>query len=89
MGGAGRFVQQFPRLRVLHIFLAGGELDELLGMVPAFKSWGAFHGCSKLTLAGRQGWERVLSWRRECVVLSTEIELGANAKEPTDRTENR
>lgn len=77
-------IQQFPRARFHHIFLAGGDLDELLAMVPAFKSWGVFNGCTQLTLAGRLGWKRVLGdWKHELVVLSTPLELGANAKEPT------
>lgn len=78
-------IHQYPRARFLHIFLAGGDLAELLAMIPAFKSWGAFHQCSKLTLAGRLGWKRVLGdWKHEVAVLSTPLELGANEK-PADR----
>lgn len=67
-------VYQYPRARFLHIFLAGGDLEELLAMVPLFKSWAAHLGCTKLTLIGRPGWERVLGWTRGAVVLSTEVE---------------
>ncbi len=67
-------VHEYPRARYLHIFLAGGDLDELLAMVPLFKSWAKHLGCTELTLAGRPGWERVLGWTRRAVVLSTQVE---------------
>lgn len=80
----------YPRAQFLLIFLAGGDMDELIDMIPSWKSWGAYLGCSKLTLAGRPGWQRVLGdWQREVVVLSTPIELGANAEKPaTDRKDD-
>jgi len=72
-------VYQYPRARYLNIFLAGGDLDELLSMVPLFKSWGEHLGCTELVLAGRPGWEKVLKgWTRRAVVLSTQIEKGSN-----------
>jgi hypothetical protein len=83
-------VLEYPRARFLLIFLAGGNMQELVDMIPSWKSWGAYLGCSKLTLAGRPGWQRVLGdWQREVVVLSTAIELGANAKEPADNRKDR
>jgi hypothetical protein len=74
-------VQQFPRARHLHIFLAGGDLDELLAIVPRLKSWGAYLGCTQLTLAGRPGWVRVLQkrgWRHPLAVVSTAIDIASN-----------
>jgi hypothetical protein len=71
-------VHRFPRTSNLHIFLAGGDLDELRAMDPSLASWGRFLGCSKLTLAGRPGWERALKhqgWAKEVVVLSRPITL--------------
>ena len=66
-------VHIFPRAKHMHLFLAGGDLDELKGMVPMWQSWARFNGCSKLTLAGRRGWERALKdqgWKADLVFLS-------------------
>jgi hypothetical protein len=48
----------YPRLKDLHYFLAGGDLDELKSMRPHIEEWGAKHGCTRVTLAGRPGWAR-------------------------------
>ena len=66
-------IQEFPRAKHMHIFLAGGDLDELRGMVPMWQSWARFNGCSKVTLCGRRGWERALKqqgWKADLVALS-------------------
>lgn len=65
-------IHQFPRARYFHIFLAGGKLEELLEMVPSWRSFAMHAGCSKLTLCGRRGWERVLKkqgWKADLVCL--------------------
>ena len=46
----------YPRLKNLHYFLAGGDLDELSRMRPMIESWGKSIGCTRVTLAGRRGW---------------------------------
>jgi hypothetical protein len=77
-------IHEFPRARFLHVFLAGGSLDELLSAVPRLKSWAAFLKCSELTLAGRLGWCRVLKksgWQSRLAVLSTAVETGSNGIE--------
>lgn len=48
----------YPRLKNLHYFLAGGDLDELSRMRPLIESWGKSIGCTRVTLAGRSGWQR-------------------------------
>lgn len=50
----------YPRKRVLHCFLAGGEMDQILDMIDSAIAWGKTQGCESLTLSGRLGWERVL-----------------------------
>lgn len=67
----------YPRTKHLLVMLAGGDMEEIISMIPSFKFFGKAHGCEKLVEAGRAGWERVLKgrgWKRECVVLSTAIE---------------
>jgi hypothetical protein len=48
----------YPRLKELHCFLAGGDLDELKVMRPYVEAFGKRHGCSRSTFSGRRGWER-------------------------------
>jgi hypothetical protein len=48
----------YPRLKDLHFFLAGGNLDELQQMTPIIEDWGKSVGCTRVTLAGRKGWQR-------------------------------
>lgn len=51
-------VQQFPQKKVMHFFLAGGELEELNQMQRAIEPWAREQGCKSITLAGRRGWLR-------------------------------
>ncbi|MGA8079971.1 MAG: hypothetical protein WB868_21555 [Xanthobacteraceae bacterium] len=77
-------IYEFPRAKFLNVTLAGGDMAEILGMVPSFLSFGAHCGCSKLTEAGRAGWERVLKargWKKELVVLSIQIDNPSNGVE--------
>ena len=46
----------YPRMRVLHYFLAGGKLPELSKMRPDIEAWGKTVGCNRVTLSGRKGW---------------------------------
>lgn len=48
----------YPRLKNLHYFLAGGDLDELSRMRPMIESWGKSLGCTRVSLAGRRGWAK-------------------------------
>jgi hypothetical protein len=66
-------IHNYPRARHLHVFLAGGDLDELRGMVPMWQAHALALGCSKVTLCGRRGWERALKqqgWKANLVCLS-------------------
>jgi hypothetical protein len=51
----------YPRKKVLHVFLYGGELDEAVDMIDSAEAWGRAQGCSGLTLSGRMGWQRALA----------------------------
>jgi len=48
----------YPRIKNLHYFLAGGDLDELKLMRPYIERWGKSLGCTRVTLAGRKGWSK-------------------------------
>ena len=50
----------YPRKKVLNVFLAGGELDQILDMYEAVKSWALSHACETATMTGRFGWKKPL-----------------------------
>lgn len=70
-------IQEYPQKRVLHYFLAGGNLAELQRMLPTIEAWGREHGCTMATLAGRMGWQRTFlqheGWTARLVVMSKEL----------------
>lgn len=45
----------------LHIWLAGGDLDDLLNMRGGLEAWARSQGCEQVTINGRRGWNRVLA----------------------------
>ena len=66
----------YPRKKVLHIFLAGGDLDEITGMHQDVIAWAKGQGCSGLTLAGRPGWKKALEkfgWKPTLLTLGKDI----------------
>jgi len=67
----------YPRLKDLHFFLAGGDLDELKVMRSHIEGWGKSVGCTRVTLAGRKGWERTFlkdeGYKPEWFILSKEL----------------
>lgn len=48
----------YPRLRDLHFFLVGGDMEELRAMRGPIEEWGKEQGCSRVSCAGRKGWAR-------------------------------
>ena len=67
----------YPKLRDLHIFLAGGELEELKAFVDhRLPDIARGLGCSRITIAGRIGFSRALrdiGYIEKWTVLSKEI----------------
>lgn len=51
----------YPKKSVLHVFLAGGEMQTIINMIDSAITWGKAQGCTSMTLAGRHGWSRVLA----------------------------
>lgn len=54
-------IVKFPRKTVLNVFLAGGDMDQLLEMLESAKHWGKLQGCDAISMSGRRGWLRVLN----------------------------
>lgn len=53
-------IETFPRMKVLHIWLAGGDLEELRSLNDQMDDMARTLGCSRVTISGRKGWERAL-----------------------------
>lgn len=67
-------VHAHPNGRVLRIWLAGGDLDELLHFFPAVDEYAREQGCVQVEIEGRPGWERVLpGYEKRWVVLVKEL----------------
>lgn len=66
----------YPRKKVLHVFLAGGDMNQIIDFQESAAEFGRMNGCDKLTLAGRKGWTKVLDkhgWDESFTVMSKEI----------------
>ena len=50
----------YPRKKIINIFLAGGELDQILDMNDDVRAWAKAHGCTGATMTGRVGWKKPL-----------------------------
>jgi len=72
-------IHDTPRMRVLHFWLATGELDAVIRLSHEAMRWGAGLGCKQATLAGRRGWEKVLApegWTPALVLMQRELNDG-------------
>lgn len=50
----------YPRYKTYHVFLGGGDLQEILDMHPQVEQAAREAGCSKLSVTGRHGWKKAL-----------------------------
>lgn len=53
-------VHHYPRLRVLRVWLAGGDLDELRRNTHRLDDVARQFGCDAVELEARKGWSRVM-----------------------------
>ena len=66
----------YPRQKIINVFLAAGDMDEVIRILPYVEKHGKMEGCTRMTMTGRKGWEKVMSkiYQVETrVFLSTEI----------------
>ena len=65
-------VLTFPKARALNVFLAVGNLDEVMSLQPALEAFGREHGCKVMRMEGRRGWAQVLprhGWKQDKKVI--------------------
>jgi hypothetical protein len=66
-------IKVYPRSKVLHVWLAAGDLDEIRGMVHMIKHFGRSVGCERIALQGRPGWSRVFGIKPTSVTLQEKL----------------
>lgn len=54
-------IMVFPKKRVLHIFLAGGNMETIIDMNESAEKFAKLNGCTGMSIAGRKGWEKMLA----------------------------
>lgn len=80
VGGDGLIVsevEEYPEGPVLNLWLAAGDKDDILALLPRVYGFGRWRGCERATVLGRKGWKRVLEpdgWQdTELVYLEREL----------------
>jgi hypothetical protein len=66
----------YPNTKALNVFLAGGELDEILHMTENVKEWAKLEGCSFASFNGRFGWQKHLEkigWKPRSITMHMEF----------------
>jgi hypothetical protein len=70
-------VQTFPQHKVYNVFLAGGDLQEILATQKWVNDNAYALGCKYATMSGRNGWSKVLKdegWDFKFVVMYKTVE---------------
>ena len=49
-------IERHPLRRSVRLWLIAGELHDCMALEPDVLAWGAGHGCTVATAAGRRGW---------------------------------
>lgn len=69
---------QYPKKKVLHVFLAGGKKEQIIDFQESALQFAQMNGCDSMTLAGRAGWKRVLDkhgWEEAFTVLELRAKI--------------
>jgi hypothetical protein len=63
-------IVDYPQKAMCRIWLAGGDLDELMDAEKSIAYWAKTQGCAGMEIVGRRGWSRQLKdYRQSAVVL--------------------
>ena len=70
-------VMPYPRGTVLHLFLAGGNLEELEQLYLESEEYAKYMNCKSITLMGRFGWKKSFlteyGMKPTCLQMSKEL----------------
>jgi hypothetical protein len=53
-------IDTISETKVLRVWIAGGDMEELKAMAPGIESWARLNECREVLVEGRKGWERAL-----------------------------
>lgn len=56
-------IDTMAQSRVCRVWLAGGDMAEILDMSRGLESWARLQGCTEVLVEGRKGWEKTLAER--------------------------
>jgi hypothetical protein len=69
-------VQIYPRAKIMNIFLAGGDLEELIKIEKAISIYAKALNCHSVTISGRRGWVKIFNgdgWQEVCTTIAKEL----------------
>jgi hypothetical protein len=69
-------VDHAPQFNTFHLYLAGGDLEEILAQEDLMMNEARLRGCRYISIAGRRGWEaplRKMGWTHKLSILKKEI----------------
>lgn len=69
-------IHQTPRKKLVHFWLAAGEIDAVVELSKVVLDWAKRHGCEQATLAGRKGWIKALAhegWSPALTLMGREV----------------
>lgn len=69
-------VLDYPQEKHYHMFVGGGDLDEILAMHEEIESAARQLGCTKLSVCGRRGWVRGLAghgWKEQFTTVTKRL----------------
>lgn len=66
-------IKQYPKKRLLHVWLGGGDLDELTVMANYVREYAKHVGCDAITIQGRPGWQKVFKLKMKSITLMEEV----------------
>lgn len=53
-------IDTMAQKRVVRVWLAGGDMNEVLEMAKGIEAWARLNGCTEVLVEGRKGWEKML-----------------------------
>ncbi len=66
----------YPRMKVLNLFLVGGDLEELKEKETTMIAYAKENGCTRITGGGRAGWARTPhpdGWKFNCTSMYKDV----------------
>ena len=66
-------VCHYPRKKMIHVFLAGGNIKEIEKIEKHIIEWATNQGCTALSLTGRPGWTR--SFLQDIGYKNTQVQM--------------